>query len=138
MLWRKRKSEKKYGPSPTNNYTAGKRSKFWRPSTKRQPLTDPEMVTATTVPATTAATGNAYPASTGTATTATYDSKYNNAATTAGTHAGTGVMGGSTVPAGVGALGTTAGTGGAGYHTGPTGTAANPYGYDNTRPAGNY
>lgn len=50
-LGRHHKKEKRFGPSPANNYTAGSGVKFWQRRRKNRTLHDPEMVGA--VPATT-------------------------------------------------------------------------------------
>ena len=103
FVMRHHQKEKKYGPSPANNYTSGSGNrKFW----KRKPKTthdaygyrDTEAVGATNgrtshetgYTGTTMAQNDAY---------GTSQYKYEN-------------------------------TGHSGYHTGPTGTTVNPYGYN--------
>ena len=55
FLGRHHKKEKRFGPGPTNNYTAGSGRKFWQRKNRKSELRDPEVAT---VPATTAATTN--------------------------------------------------------------------------------
>lgn len=52
LLARHHKKEKRFGPSPANNYTRGSGAKFWQRRRKNRGVRDPEMVGS--VPGTTA------------------------------------------------------------------------------------
>ena len=113
MLLRHHKKEKRYGPSPSNNYTSGKGSRFGRKKASPTTMKQAEAGNggyASTAPVAhnnqTAYTGTTAAPSSG----YTYDrptGNQPNALPPQGTHGG--------------------------YYTAPTGTAAhNPYGYNNT------
>lgn len=61
-LGRHHKKEKRFGPSPANNYTAGSGIKFWQRRRKNRGLRDPEM--AGTVPVTSTTNGTLAPGAT--------------------------------------------------------------------------
>ena len=130
QVWvsRHAQKEKKYGPSPANNYTSGSgHRKFWQRHPKRTNDTyakDTEM-TPVNGGATTADTGlatdsaNPYAVGgTGNSYRPSHETGYTG--TTVG-HGNDHYANGSKLDHG-------------GYHTGPTGTGVNPYGYDNSRP----
>ncbi|OSS50040.1 hypothetical protein B5807_05080 [Epicoccum nigrum] len=54
FLGRHHKKEKRFGPGPTNNYTAGSGRKFWQRKNRKSELRDPEVATVpvTTTPTT--------------------------------------------------------------------------------------
>jgi len=117
FLARKHKRDKRYGPGPSNNYTAGRGSrKFWQRKPKHN-TRDAELATAGAgspvglmadkhVVRPSHETG--YTGSTVAPATGTYENSHKHVA--------------------------------GGYHTAPTGNGVNPYGYDNTHatPATNY
>jgi len=57
LLSRHHKKEKRFGPSPTNNYTRGTGVKFWQRNKRSTGLRDPEVATTTTAPGATLAPG---------------------------------------------------------------------------------
>ncbi|KAF2233302.1 hypothetical protein EV356DRAFT_487266 [Viridothelium virens] len=109
-LVRHHRREKRYGPSPANNYTSGSgRRRFWRRKPKSDPKDSELGTTGAGVPPTdirpshdTAYTGSTMAAPGAITTSSPYKPEVAH-------H---------------------------GYHTQPTGTAVNPYGYDNTRTTG--
>ena len=119
QVWvaRHHRKEKKYGPSPANNYTSGYgKRKFWQRKNKSAPGTFTKDAEAAPVVSGGAGTGGGLAAGpvyderpsaeTGyTGTTQTQGNQYGGANNKYETHTG--------------------------YHTGPTGTSVNPYGYDN-------
>jgi hypothetical protein len=128
QLWlaRHHKGEKRYGPSPTNNYTSGSGSSWFK--RRRAPKTtkaaynkDAELGAVGGVGLAAHEVHNVDGVRT------SHETGYTG--TTAG---GTGTYTGEKYePATVQPTIPTTG----GYHTGPTGTSVNPYGYDNTRTA---
>lgn len=130
QLWigRHHQKEKRYGPSPANNYTSGSGNKWFARRRRGHAATDGAY--AKDAEAGVAAGGLAVPAAHDNR--VSHDTAYTG--TTAGgahdTYTGNKYEATQHVP--------TAG----GYHTGPTGTGVvpttgtNPYGYDNTRPTG--
>ena len=110
FLVRHHKKEKRYGPSPANNYTSGSgRRRFWKRKARGTPKDTELGTTGAGVPPTDIRPSHetGYTGSTVTAP---------GAATTTSPHKPEIAH--------------------HGYHTQPTGTAVNPYGYDNTRTAG--
>jgi len=124
QLWigRHHQREKRYGPSPANNYTSGSGNRWFR---RRQ---GPRTTHAAYGKDSEAAGGLAA----GGLAAADPDTRPSHETGYTGTTAGTGTYTGNkyeaspTIP--------TAG----GYHTGPTGTSVNPYGYGHTTAATNY
>jgi len=135
QIWlaRHHKREKRFGPSPTNNYTSGSGGSWFKrrrgpKTTKAAYNKDAELgaVGAGTVGADGLAAHHVQHAD---AVRTSHETGYTGT-TAGGTYAGEkyeSIPAQPTIPT----------TGG--YHTGPTGTAVNPYGYDNTHtPATNY
>jgi len=123
QLWlgRHHKREKRFGPSPSNNYTSGSGNRWFR--RKRGPKTTHAAYNKDAELGALGAGGLAADH------TAEYRTSHETGytGTTAGHNTYTGNKYDSTQPA----IPTTGG-----YHTGPTGTGVNPYGYENTRTAG--
>jgi len=121
QLWigRHHRREKRYGPSPANNYTSGSGNRWFR---RRQG------------PKTTHAAYTKDAEATGGLAVADHDIRPSHETGYTGTTAGTGTgtytgnkyEANPTIP--------TAG----GYHTGPAGSSVNPYGYEHTTAATNY
>lgn len=127
FLKRSHAKDKRYGPSPANNYTsgAGKR-KFWQRKPKEEKPADEELGTygAGVAPATLAAPNNPdmrpshETGYTGTTVGQSGDNPYDKVDSMHGNHAPHGTHGG--------------------YYTQPQGQGVNPYGYSNTGTATNY
>lgn len=126
LISRNHQKEKKYGPSPANNYTSGSGGKFWqrkpKTTTKDEYLNrDMEAANGTAAGGLTTGTATEFRQSAETGYTGTTmnngttDTKY--------------VEPVATQPAVANAAPFTNSTGG--YHRAPQGTAVNPYGYDN-------
>ena len=126
QVWvaRHHRKEKKYGPSPANNYTSGYgKRKFWQRKSKTPRTRDAEMAPVA-AGAAGAPTTNHLSSGPGTA---SYDTRPSVETGYTGTTQTTDQYGGSHnkyEPT-------------TGYHTGPTGTSVNPYGYDRG-PASNF
>jgi len=123
VLGKHHQREKRYGPSPRNNYTAGSpKRKFWQRKPKTHTMNDTYVKDSEL-----GATGglaaphhDAYRPS--------HETGYTGTTVNSPAHnTFTGNKYESTPVAPV--------TNGHGYHTAPTGSAVNPYGYDNTRTA---
>ena len=122
-MWiaRHHRKEKKYGPSPANNYTSGSgRRKFWQ----RKPRTTHEAYAKDAELAPVAAGGAGAGAGTAYTSQPSYNGRYSGETGYTGTtQAQSDHYGGANNKYDTHT----------GYHTGPTGTSVNPYGYDHTR-----
>jgi len=127
-LARHHKREKRYGPSPTNNYTSGSGGSWFKRRRARKTTNaaynkDAELGAVGAVGADGLAAHHLQHAD---AVRTSHETGYTG--TTAGA---TGTYVGDKYETTHPTIPTTGG-----YHTGPTGTGVNPYGYDNTRTAG--
>lgn len=132
QIWigRHHQKQKRYGPSPANNYTRGNGIRFFR---RRGGARSAHAAAAKDAEVGMISSGGVG----GVAAADSVDPRYENPST--GTYVGnkyeTGTNGvghhnGLTHNSGIPTAG--------GYHTGPAGSAVNPYGYDNTRTTGNF
>jgi len=120
QLWlgRNHQKQKRYGPSPANGYTKGNGIRFWQ---RRRGARSAHAVAAKDAEAGAFSTGDMTDHN-------AIHNGHHNAAVADNSFVGNKYESAPTHYTGVPTAG--------GYHTAPTGSAVNPYGYDNTRPAG--
>jgi len=112
------KKEKRYGPSPDNDYTSGSGNRFWKRKSKAPRTTNDAYAKDTEL----GTTGGLAPAAVDVR--PSHDTAYTGSTVGAGNNAYVGNKYEPPVTSG--------------YHTAPVGSGVNPYGYDNSRTTANF